>query len=110
MAGKPALSLRERETRLAEFVNEVEERLVAEFEVVGAFLAAKVLFVAVEFPAGDVLGEETGMAEFSEFGDDGFVGVAVVEHGVDEVAGLSGERSDFAGEAAAGRRDWWMSG
>ena len=71
--------------------DEVEEGFGAEFEVVGAILAGEVLLVAVEFPAGDVLGAEAGMAEFGESGDDVVVGMAVVEHGVDEVAEVAGE-------------------
>jgi len=63
-----------------EVVEEVEGGFGADFDFVEVFLAAKVLLVAVELPAGDVLGEEAGMAEFVEFGDDGFVPMAVVEH------------------------------
>ena len=87
-------------------LEEVEGGFGAEFEVVGAFLAAEVLFVAVEFPAGDVLGEETGVAEFGQFGDDLFVGMAVVEHGVDEVADGTREGSDFADETTRGNAEW----
>jgi len=87
-------------------LEEVEGGFGAEFEVVGAFLAAEVLFVAVEFPAGDVLGEETGVAEFGQFGDDLFVGMAVVEHGVDEVADGAREGGDFAGETTRGNAEW----
>ena len=82
-------------------MDHVEEGFGAEFEVVGAFLAAEVLFVAVEFPAGDVLGEEAGMAEFGEFDDDFFVGVTIIEHGVDEVAEVAGEGGDLAGDPPA---------
>ena len=85
-------------------LEEVEGGFGAEFEVVGAFLAAEVLFVAIEFPAGDVLDKETGVAEFGQLGDDVFVGMAVVEHGVDEVADGAREGGDFAGETPLGDR------
>ena len=83
-----------------ELVEEVEGGFGADFDFVEVFLAAKVLLVAIELPTGDVLGEEAGMAELVEFGDDGFVPMAVVEHGVDEVAQVFGKGSDFAGQAA----------
>jgi hypothetical protein len=84
----------------------LEETAVIEFGQFGAgfaeeaefgapFQQAKVLLVAGGEPIGEVFGVE-GDALFGEGLDDGFVGGAVIQEAVDEVALSFGKLGDFA--------------
>lgn len=67
-------------------------------------VVAPFLVAAAGFPIGDVaLGD--GVAEVVERGDDVFVGDAVIEHVIDEVALEFGEAGDDAVAAAAGGKN-----
>ena len=58
--------------------------------------------IAALFPALDVLMKEAGVTKLFEFGGDGSVGEAVVEHDVDEHADGLWELGNFAGQTAGG--------
>ena len=60
------------------------------------------LLVAAVFPALDVLMKEAGVPKLFEFGGDGSVGEAVVEHGVYDGADGLWELGNFAGQTAGG--------
>ena len=79
-----------------ELADELQRGFGEGFGVFAVAFLLEPLFVAAEFPAGHVLDDETGMAEFSEFGDDVEVGFAVVEHGVDGGACVERQAGDFA--------------
>ncbi len=63
------------------------------------FLFANPALMSAVFPVGKILfrdGEQLRLAALFKIGDDGRIGQAVADHGVDFVANLFGEASDFA--------------
>ena len=81
----------------AEFFGHLAGHFVAEAAVIDLFLVMKPLLVAEEFPFGDVLVGDAGMAESGEALGDGVEGDGVGDPLVDGVAQAGREASDFAG-------------